>query len=345
MRFFLAQPPVGKFILLLSIIMVATSIILPRRYNLDFPRNPGPALDAKVRRNYIDVLVEQEPEIVLMGDSTLVLGLDADLLAQQTGKSVYSIGIPGSASALWYLILKNNIAESSYKPKYLLVVFRDTILTAPGYRVHGSYFELVDEYARRNEPLFIQNSFVNLMNPLEIAAEKYFPLYVSRTNIRNNIDAHIRYFSPALFGCDRNCTDYAMGDIFSGADLEPQALVNAVAAAESDLYRPDQMDFSTQVDQSYLPEMIRIAKQHNIQIVFVRIKVETVGPRITNSPAMLNYLDSLTDYLANENVPLLDFGSDPRLTHDLFYDSIHLNEQGQVVFTKMVADELKGILK
>ncbi len=345
MRFFLAQPPLGKFILLLSIIMVATSIILPRRYDLKFPRSPGPLLDAKVRRNYIDVLVEQEPEIVLMGDSTLVLGIDPDSLAQQTGKSVYSIGIPGSASALWYLILKNNIAESAYKPKYVLVVFRDTILTAPGYRVHGSYFELVDEYARRNEPLLIQNSFVNLMNPFEIAAEKYFPLYVARTNIRNGIDAQIRYFSPALFGCDRNCTDYAMGDIFSGADLEPQALVNAVAAAEGYLYTSDQMDFPAQLSRSYLPEMIRIAKENNIQIVFVRIKVESAGSRIENSTPMLSYLDSLANYLETENIPLLDFGSDPRLTHNLFRDSIHLNEQGQIVFTEMIADELKDIFK
>ncbi len=339
MRFFL------KFSLLLSIIMVISSVILPRRYDLTFPRNPGPILDSKVRKNYIDVLVEQEPEIVLIGDSTLVLGVDADVLAQQTGKSVYSIGIPGSASALWYLLIKNNIAESSYKPKYVLVVFRDTILTAPGYRVHGSYFELVDEYARRNEPLFTQNSFVNLMNPFEIAAEKYLPLYVSRTEMRNNIDAQIRYFSPALFGCDRNCTDYSMGDIFSGADLEPKALVDAVAAAESYLYTSDQMDFFSQIDRSYLPEMIRIAKENNIQIVFVRIKVESAEPRTANSPAMINYLVSLTNYLANESVPLLDFGSDPRLTHDLFRDSIHLNEQGKVVFTEMLADELKKIVK
>lgn len=345
MRFVLAQPSLSKFILLLSIIMVISSIILPRRYDMEFPREPGPALDAKVRRNYMDALIEQEPEIILMGDSTLVLGVDADLLAQQTDRSVYSIGIPGSASALWYLLLKNSIAESSYKPKYLLVVFRDTILTAPGYRVHGSYFDLVDEYARRNEPLLIQNSFVNLMNPLEIAAEKYFPLYVSRTNIRNNIDSQIRYFSPALFGCDGDCTDYAMGDVFSGADLEPKALVDAVAAAESYLYTSDQMDFSTQLNRSYLPEMIRIAKENNIQIVFVRIKVQTVGTQIANSPAMFNYLASLTDYLANENIPLLDFGSDPRLTHNLFRDSIHLNEQGQIVFTKMIADELKEIFK
>jgi hypothetical protein len=334
-----------KFGLILSIIMVATSIILPQSYGMEFPRAPGPELDKQMRRNYIDVLVEQKPEIVLIGDSTLVNGVDANLLAEQTGKSVYSIGIPGSASALWYLVLKNNIADSPYKPKYFLVVFRDTMLTAPGYRVHGSYFKLADEYAARREPEFIQLSFVNLMNPLEIMAERYFPLYVARSNLRDNIDSQIRYFAPQLAGCDRDCVDYAMGDMFSGADLEPKVLVDAVAAAESYLYTRDQLDFDKQVKRSYLPEMIRIAKENNIQLVFVRIKVESADSRITSSTGFKGYINSLTAYLANEKAPLIDFSSEPRLTPDLFRDSIHLNEQGQMVFTQLLADELKKIIK
>ena len=110
-----------KFSLILSIIVIITSIILPRKYRLEFPRDPGPILDKNVRLNYIDILVEQKPEIVLIGDSTLNLGVDTDLLSKQTGESIYSIGIPGSASALWYLILKNNIAASPYKPNFFMV--------------------------------------------------------------------------------------------------------------------------------------------------------------------------------------------------------------------------------
>lgn len=339
MRFFL------KFSLILSIILAASSIMIPRSSGMEFPREAGPSLDKQMRQNYIDILVEQEPEIVLMGDSTLVNGVNADLLAQLTDKSVYSIGIPGSASALWYLILKNNIAESPYKPKYVLILFRDTMLTAPGYRVHGSYFDLVDEYAARREPELIQYSFVNLMNPLEIVAERYFPLYIARAGIRGSIDSSIRYFAPQLAGCDRNCTDYAMGDIFSGADLEPNALVDAVAAAESYLYTPDQLDFDSQLARSYLPMMIEIAAENNIQMIFVRIKVESADSRITNSPEFKGYINSLGDYLANKKAQYLDHGSDPRLTHDLFRDSIHLNEQGQAVFTQLLSDELKKIIK
>lgn len=329
-----------KFSLLLTIIMIVTSVILPPTYGLTFPRHPGPTLDRQVRDNHLKHIEENQPQIVLLGDSTLVLGVDADALAEQTGKSVYSIGIPGSASALWYLLLKNNIAEASYKPEYVLVVFRDSILTAPGYRVQGSYFELLDEYARRNEPVLMEKSFVNLMNPLEIAAEKYFPLYVSRPDIRKGIDSKIRYFAPPLFGCDEYCTDYALGEIFAGADMEPGALVDAVGAAESLLYTPGQLNFESQVDRSLLPDMIEIANENDIKLVFVRIKVLS---GIDASPQLDKYLADLGNYLNEQNFPLLDFGDDRRFTPELFRDSIHLNENGRELFTQLVANELMRI--
>lgn len=334
MRFFL------KFSLLLIVILIITSIILPVTYETSFPRDPGPTLDHQARTNHLKYIEENQSEIVLLGDSTLVLGVDANQLAEQTSKPVYSIGIPGSASALWYLLLKNNIADAGYKPEYVLVVFRDSILTAPGYRVHGSYFELLDEYARRNEPILIEKSFVNLMNLFEIMAEKYFPLYFLRSNIRKEIDASIRYFAPPLFECDNTCADYALGELFQGADMEPGALVDAVGAAESLLYTPEQLDFETLIDKSLLPDMIEIAKEKNINLVFVRIKVLS-GPQ--QSPELDQYLADLATYFNEQNVRYLDFGDDPQLTNELFRDPIHLNEQGKELFTQLVANRLNEI--
>lgn len=329
-----------KFSLLLTILLVASSILLPRTYGQSFPRHPGPTLDRQVRTDHLTYINENQPQIVLIGDSTLVLGMDPQALASQTGRSVYSIGIPGSASALWYLVIKNTIAETARKPDLVLVVFRDSILTVPGYRVHGSYFELLDEHARRNEPVLVEKAFTNQMNPLEFAAEKYFPLYVFRSKVRAIIDGGIRYAAPPLAGCDRTCTDYALGELFQGADMEPGVLVNAVGAAESLLYTPEQLDFESQVDISLLPDMIEIAQQNGFNLVFVRIKVES---GIDNSSALERYLADLRHYLDERNIHLLDFGDDPRFTSDLFRDSIHLNEQGMELFTRLVAEELLRI--
>jgi hypothetical protein len=329
-----------KFSLILTIIVIATSITLPQSYQLTFPREPGPALDRQFRISHRLDIEENQPQIVVIGDSTIRLGVDGDALAELTGKSVYKISVPGSASALWYLLLKNTIAESEYTPEYVLVVFRDTILTAPGYRVQGSYFERVDEYARSNEPVLIEKSFVNLMNPLERTAEQIFPLYVSRNPIRRSIDAGIRYITPSLFGCDRGCTDHAFGSIFGGADLEPNALVEAVNSAESYLYTPEQLDFNAQVERSFLPDMIQIANENDLTLIFVRIKVQS---GIGNTPELEKYIAALGDYLEQHNTRLLDFGDDPRLTDDLFRDSIHLNEEGMALFTQMLSDGLRQI--
>lgn len=321
-----------RFILLTLIL--ATTLMPVYGSQLEFPREAGPVLDGQVRTNHLKSIDEKRPQVVLIGDSTLGVSVDPVQLSELTGKSIYNISIPGSASALWYLILKNNIARAAYKPQYLLVLFRDTILTAPGYRVHGSYFDLVDEYADSNDHLLMQNSFVGLMNPLEVAAEKYFPLYVARTEIRKGIDSKIRYFAPAITGCDMDCTDAALGKVFVGANLEPGVLMDAVGAAESYLYTPDQLDFDHQLEQSYLPEMVRIANENNIKLVLVRIKVETHG----RDPKLEAYLNSLKSYVHENNAFMLDYGNDPRLTHDLFLDPIHLNPKGQIVFTQMVAD-------
>lgn len=322
-------------------IIFSSSIALMDRHQLTFPRDPGPTLNNMVRANYLKYIEENHPQIVIIGDSTLGASVDADKLAQETGKSVYSISIPGSASALWYLILKSNIAGASYKPDYFVIVFRDTILTAPGYRVHGSYFDLLDEYADHNEPLITKNSFVNFMNPPEIAAEKYLPLYVSRSDIRKTIDMHIRYFAPSLFGCNQDCTDYVLGNTLAGAELEPKALMDAVGAAESYLYTPERLDFDSQVNKSYLPEMVRISKENNIEMILVRIKVKSAPPESLDK--ISNYIDSMGAYVAEKNVPLLNFGVEPRLTNELFLDSIHLNEKGKAVFTQLLSDGLTQI--
>lgn len=314
---------------------------LPLNYEMTFPREPGPAFSRQLRLNHKEYIEENQSNIVLLGDSTLVLGLDTNQLSEQTSQPVYTIGIPGSASALWYLLLKNNIAEATYKPQYLLIVFRDSILTAPGYRVHGSYFEVLDEYTKRNEPVLLEKSFINLMSPFEILAEKYFPLYALRSNIRKEIDASIRYFAPPLFGCDRTCTDYSLGALFEGADMEPGELVDAVGAAESLLYTPAQLDFEELVDKSFLPDMIEISKEKNINLVFVRIKVLS-GPQ--QSPELDKYLMDLKNYFNTQNSPYLDLGSDIRFTPDLFRDSIHLNESGKELFTELVAQELNKLL-
>ncbi|HCK65062.1 MAG TPA: hypothetical protein DHW49_02250 [Anaerolineae bacterium] len=335
MRFFL------KFFLILTLSLFLTSAFLINANHLTYPFPSGPITDSELRLVHLKFIEEEKPQVVLLGDSTLKLGVDSNLFEKQINKPIYNISIPGSASALWYLILKNNIVESSYKPPYLLIVFRDTILTAPAFRVHGNYFTQIAEFARQNEPLLIENSFTNYMSPLEIAAERYLPLYSMRAKIREDIDNHIHHLIPSLLGCDPICVQTSLDNLFTFAEINPILPGDEIRAAESYLYTSEQLDFDTQLNRSYLPEMIRLAKENNISIVFVRIKVKT---DTEHQLALGQYIEKLSSYFADNEIYFLDFGDDTRLTSNLFQDAIHLNESGRELFTQLLAEEMNKII-
>lgn len=329
-----------KFLLVLTIILLAASFVLPRKYGISFPREPGPILDQYFRVNHRKHLEAAKPEIVLMGDSTLLLGMDPELLEEETGKPVYSMAYGGMSSAMWYLIMKNNLVDSTHKPEHLVIVFRTTILTAPGFRVQGYNLKRLDEYARPKDYLFIQNSFVNLMNPFELMAEKYFPLYVFRSDLRNELDAYLRYSAPALIGCDRGCTDGTLYSMQEHRFVNLSFIEGDANASEAHLYTDYQLDFEARVDESYLPEMIEMAKENDIHLVFTRIKVLANVPQYKLDA----YNDALSVYLAENNVSYIDLGSDPRFTEDQhFADFLHLNEKGRTLFTELLAEALEAL--
>jgi len=333
MRFF------SKFILSLTIILLATWIILPQAYEVSFPRNPGPILDRHFRDDHREYIDNEKPQIVLMGDSTLYSGVDTESLAKLTGKSVYSISYGGMSSAMWYLIMKNNIVDTVYKPEQLVVIFRTTILTAPGFRVKGYNLARLDEYARPKDDLFIENSFVNLMPPHQLIAEKYFPLYVFRSNLRDEIDDQLRYLAPALAGCDRGCTDGTLYKMQEHRFVNLSFIEGDANASEAYLYTNEQLDFYAQVETSYLPALIQMAKESGHHLTFVRIKVQ---PDVSQEK-LDSYNADLSSYLAANDVEYIDFGSDLRLTEKHFQDMLHLNEQGKALFTQMLADALREL--
>ena len=203
-----------RYLIVLTVIIMIGWLVIPQAYGVNFPRSAGPTFDRAVRYIYMHRIEDENPQIVLLGDSTLSDSINADLLGTLTGKKIAKFDVHGSASAYWYLILKNNIIEAENTPPVVVIVFRDTILTAPGYRVHGSYLKRLDEFARRKEPLLLERSYLNLMNPVERVAESYVPLYGARENIRQSMDGWLRYTLPGWMGCDQRCTDNSMYAVF-----------------------------------------------------------------------------------------------------------------------------------
>ncbi len=334
-----------RYLLILGFLLVVSSVLIPLRYDIAYPKKVGPKFNNFIRMQYQDNLVKDNPDLVLIGDSVLAMGVDSGQLARQTGVSADAIGIPGSASAVWYLLMKHIIITAPHKPHYVIVVFRDTILTVPDYRVNGKYFALLDELANTDDTVVTQKAFIQQMSPIEKWADRFVPVYGSRLRVRETVDYYIRYTLSGLAGCDQKCNDDANYSVFLDLNLDSNMLVEAIATAEAYLYTPEQMAFSTQLDKSFLPDIVRMAKENNIQLILMRTKHLDMPTEATEPAALKGYIGALNQYAVQNDLIMLDFSHEERLTNDLFVDTHHLTPAGQSVFTEMLAEALKPILK
>jgi len=101
-----------QYFLILLALAAVSWIVIPARYDISYPRDVKPQFDNYIRRKYVNAIDEQQPGLLLLGDSMLYPAVNTTVLSQKLDKKIMSIGLPGSASTLWYLIVKNNIIEA-----------------------------------------------------------------------------------------------------------------------------------------------------------------------------------------------------------------------------------------
>ena len=328
-----------RFIIAIGSVLLVSGILIPRQYNLDYPATLGPIFDPDVKSEHIQGIRETEPDIILLGDSVLYQSVNPELLAEGLKMPIYEMATPGSGTAAWYLQMKNIIFDAPHLPKYIVIFFRNTMLTVPQYRTTGRYFALLDDYATKNEPLVIERAFISQMTPLEKFAQKYIPLYTAREEIRQDMDNALRYLPTALLlNCDRPCTDDAVSSIF-GREVDPVALNLAQEDAAKTLYAEAELSFEDQIDSSLLLPMIELAQKNGVKLIFVRSRV--YGPE----PEMSAYRNSLDTFLTGrEGVYLLNYWNDPRIFESYYVDSLHMNSLGMEKFTEIFMRELGDIV-
>ncbi|GAB4546073.1 MAG: hypothetical protein Fur002_20770 [Anaerolineales bacterium] len=333
----------SRYLVLLVIALLASGLLLPRLYDMPYPYplSAPSKFKPSVKKNFLEALTEKQPEFVLLGDSVMHDGVDQAALSQMLGAEAYNIGIPGSGSAVWYLIFKNIVINAPVPPRSVVVLFRDTILTIPSFRTTGHYFEGLDDYARAKEPLLVELAFVDPMSPAEKLAQQYLPLYSARWRLREAIDSALRYTAAATLGCSTRCVDDAMDSAFGKQALDAIAMQQSIYDGGT-LYAPENMNFEKRVDNSFLPAMIHIAQSNNIELIFIRMKNMAYPQIEMEMPELRAYHRALESYLSTQDgVHYINLAHDERILDSYFIDQVHLSETGRVMFTQILANELK----
>jgi hypothetical protein len=331
-----------SYLVSLGVVFTAISVHVFNTYIGQYPFPVGQQFDPFIQDKYRNMINRNDPQILFLGDSLIDSNIDPGLVAEHMNKRVSIISEHGSGSALYFLIIKNNIITSRQPPEMLVILSRGSMLTAPGFRVHGSFFAHLDDFGGEDDDLVLELGIRNQMNPVERFAEMYFPPYWGRWHLRAALDSKARYLpTRALLGCSRECSDSSMEEVFGSQNFNPSFLNDAINWTESYFYTEENLDFNDQVDGSFLPEIIRLCREHNIQLVIVQTKTLHFSREYPEPEALREYTKDLMAYAQANNVLLIDFSNEPRLTQELFYDENHLNPDGKLIFSELLIKELK----
>ncbi|MCF7955053.1 MAG: hypothetical protein K9M75_04560 [Phycisphaerae bacterium] len=299
-----------------------------------------------LRKRFEKTFREYKPQIVLMGNSMLTESVDPKAFTYHVKKRALRFSRGGSATAWWYLGLKNIIAESPTKPNVVTVFFRDDFLTKPGYRVTDTYKLSVNDFCNEHEPLLDRLAYLNGMDQPTYLLNKYCPLYRQKDNIRNDIDSFIKNTCVAnLLGSGTAKIDKATANVFNRKNMNPELMTARQEAAESSTSK-EKANFESLLSKSFLPHMIDIAETNGIHLVFVRVKRRRDITPNAQPEFIKSYMKHLRTYLTSKDIELIDFTDDRNLKLEHYAEGDHLNRtKGMPLFTKMVANELMPIIQ
>jgi hypothetical protein len=337
--------PFTRFMIIFMVGLVLLSILLMALGEWKYPLSGHPTFNKGIRTNYLKDMNALQPEIVFIGDSTLRWGVDENVVSASLGRKIEKIGIQGSASALWYLLIKNNILQADHRPNMILLFFRDTMLTDPAYRVYGDYFLKIDEYGNDSNQTLINKAYSTPLSQVDRFLLRFLPLYAERANIQNWVNSWLQpLLSGSIARCDETCIEDAKASVFAFERLNPEVYSHDVEATETQLYTLDKLLFNRQYPNSFLPDIITLCKWYRVDLVLVRLGTTRFADKADEPFLLQNYLRELASKMEQEGVTFLewDYNAVPLSG---YRDSVHLNPEGRDIYTNLLTQQLQQILK
>ena len=301
--------------------------------------------NSNLNARYPTFMRQAKPQIVLLGNSMLGEGVDERLLMQQTGQRTVKLWGGGWASAVWYLAMKNVIVPATPQPDTVVVFFRDHYLTNPAFRVKGEYEKVVGQFTGPNEPLLERLAYLNAMNPLTYWLNQNWSLIRKREDVKHGLESNVKSWVGSLYGHKNDDTvNQSIKQTFETGNLLAGELGKAQLKSEV-VSRKDLYNFEKFLPISFLPAMVQMAQDNDIQLILVRVKRRREAEKMQTPAGLDDYILDLRQWCSKEQVPLIDFSGEAKLKLEHYADGDHLNrEDGRLLFTQLLAERLKPYL-
>lgn len=282
------------------------------------------------------------PEVVLIGDSMLGTRIDPETMDACSNVPVFVNILEGSASARWYLYLKNYLAESNVQPKHVVIFFRDRYLTDPVFRTSAQYQEWLHAAMKPDEP--VVDRLLKGQDTSRFAwLAKFFEwLYPSQQLREQAADYMVSRAQKLTEHVTSDGTDFDVAlDRTFDIDLLRKDMPSELASENL-----NREPFDPSPEKSFLPHMLDLARANGWHLTFYRVKRRPLDGDIrTDEPELVEYIADLKTYLQANGADLVDVTNDESIGIEFYSDGDHVSEAMRPRYTEKFFERNRGLFE
>lgn len=304
------------------------------------PAPPRRAFDQRTVRR----LQRMKPDWVLLGNSLVNTRFHERtlnrLLAPQRASM---LGVSGSKSAVWYLTLKNQVFPVTH-PRRVLIFFYAYELTSPRQRALGSEHARLEPVMLDDEPVVERKLAPHEEGWIAVLGWKlghFAPFDRLHRMVDDPIDdAATRVAELLAPEPDREQRKKELNEVFALGNLR-----SVPAAAQQEQQPEGTRSFAKDVDGSFLPDIIELAKEANVPLTFIRIRTRELAEGGTLSAEEQTYLKDLQAYLRDNGAKYVDMAGESWETIELYGEGSHISRRHTARYTGLFVEHMSRVFE
>jgi len=288
------------------------------------------------------------PDCILVGDSMLATRIDPTRLNEIADRRCAVLGYPGTASAVWYLIMENIIGRLLPPPRWTIIFFRDRQLTRPAMRTTGRCRERLEPFMLGQESAFqaqLEKATLRQSPLFERISRFLYPVQTYRYECSENLREHaLKLVSHSAM---KNLVRDATKDLFDLHNLRNNvAPASSVNNDENDGLNSEDVTFADSLNGSFLPMMLTIAERQHIRLLFFRVKRRPPdnAPFVEDGPGAQRYQHDLRTYLAKRGAILFDETREGDVSPGFYGEGDHVAQTMMRRYTDLFWQKIHALL-
>lgn len=321
---------------------------------------PGPresVVDTRDKKQAIltletERIAQENPEMIVIGDSMVPCRVDAQQLGTQLGKRVSLLSSPGSASAAWFLLFKNIAARHQPTPSTVVFFFRDTYFHQPTYRTDGQRGETVNNLKTPREPEF-DLVVLGKQGPGNTLIQETKHLLDGLWQIdayHDQASRRVREIALDIstIGAEHTGKTAKQLETIDRYFNRERNLRDDLANDLGDLNAPENLDSGGPVwdispTASFLPHIERLASELRIKLIFYRVKQRYhTEPGAVDSTEVAKYMQEMADWRRARGHGWADESKDNDIGADDFTNGDHIKVESLERATTGVARRIQA---